>query len=234
MDEVCKRRSDPKFNDFHRYVSDMLYILKAFKELSNYQRTKIKILDAGSGAGVFSIALASLGFNVTATDLSTEELSEIRFFKQFGCDFVPADFNNQKLPFSNEEFNVVLCLHVIEHLKKPLMVLNEFRRVLVPGGLLILATPNGAITNYYKKLPSSLVIQGTEHVKEYTSIELAIMLTFSGFAVRNVGYSNEMVSASLSDITGLKRLLVQCYCLFCSLIPTSSYEIHMTAKAVNL
>ena len=234
IDKVCKRRSDPKFKDFNRYVADMSYIVNCLKEISSDHIAKMKILDIGAGAGAFSIALANRGFNVTAHNLAEDELSEIRFFKQYGCKFIPTDLNNQKLPFSNKEFDVILCLHVIEHLERPLMVLNEFRRVLIPGGLLILATPNGAITNFYKNLPSNLVSQGNDHVKEYTANELANMVIYSGFTVRGVYYSNEMVAASLLDMAGFKRLLVQCYCFFCSLIPTLSYEIHMNAKAENL
>jgi len=227
IEEVRKRRSDSQFKDLQRYVKDMKYILKTLRE-------ECKILDIGAGAGVFSIALAHLGHNVTATNFVIEEDTEIHFFRKFGCEFVSTNLDERGLPFSSEEFDVVLCLHVIEHLKKPLSTLMEIRQVLRPEGILILMTPNGTITSIYKNLLLGKGLHNTDHVQEYTVDELVHMLTFSDFQISNVDYSNEMVSASLLDIVGFKRLLVQGYCLFCSLLPTLSYEIHMTAKAVKL
>lgn len=44
--------------------------------------------------------------------------------------------------FSNESFDLVLCLDVLEHLQDPWAVLNEIQRVLRPGGILICSLPN--------------------------------------------------------------------------------------------
>ena len=223
--EVRKGRSDPEFKDFQRYVADTRYILKALKE-------KSKVLDVGAGAGIFSIALARLGFDVTATDLVPKGITEFHFFRKFGCAFVPTNLDEWQLPFSNEAFDAILCLHVIEHLRKPLLALVDFKRVLRPGGTLILMTPNGSITSIYKKLLPDKNLQNTGHIREYTPKELVHMLMFSGFEICDIAYSNEMVSASLLDIPQrIKRLLVHGYCFFCNLLPAISYEIHITAKA---
>ena len=227
-EEVRKRRSDPEFTDFQRYVTDMRYILKALKE-------KCKVLDIGAGAGVFSIALAHLGFDVTATNLVIEDRSETNFFWKFGCKFVSLNLDHQKMPFLDEEFDAVLCLHVVEHLKKPLLALREMRRVLRLGGKLILMTPNGAITSMYKRLSlqPNKSIQNNSHVKEYTLNELVYMLTVSGFEIRNIGYSNAMVFAGFSKAHTMKKLIGLGYCLLCNLLPAISYEIHITAQAKN-
>ena len=225
IEEVRKRRSDPEFKDIQRYIVDINYILKSFNEKTE------KILDAGAGAGIFSIALAHLGFDVTAINLSDEEDRETNFFQKFDCKFIPVNLGEHRLPFSNNTFDAVLCLHVIEHLKKPFNLLAEIRRVLKPSGVLVLMTPNGAITSIYRNLLHKS-LHGTDHIKEYTSKELVHMLKFSGLQVLNVGYSNEMVSASLLNTSkGIKWLLVRAYCFLCNLLPAISYELHVTAKA---
>ena len=228
IDEVRKRRSDPEFKDIKRYVRDMKYILNAMNEKHK------KILDIGAGAGVFSITLAHLGFDVTATNLITEESQEsreIQFFRQFKCAFVPTNLDEQGLPFSNNVFDAIICLHVIEHLKKPFNLLAEIKRVLKPSGTLILMTPNGTITSIYKRLLHTRIHHDDDHVREYTPKEIVYMLTFSGLKVRNLQYSNEMVSARLLGMTqGIKWLLVRGYCLLCNLLPAIGYEIHATAK----
>ena len=48
----------------------------------------------------------------------------------------------ERLPFTDEVFDLVVCLWVLEHLKDPLTVLREVRRVLRPGGHFVFLTPN--------------------------------------------------------------------------------------------
>jgi ubiquinone/menaquinone biosynthesis C-methylase UbiE len=48
----------------------------------------------------------------------------------------------QTLPFDQEQFELVLSLHMIEHLPEPERFISEAVRVLRPGGVLALATPN--------------------------------------------------------------------------------------------
>jgi ubiquinone/menaquinone biosynthesis C-methylase UbiE len=48
----------------------------------------------------------------------------------------------ENLPFSNEAFDLVVCLWVLEHVDTPNTVLREVRRVLKPGGHFVFLTPN--------------------------------------------------------------------------------------------
>src|SRR6266850_385635 len=48
----------------------------------------------------------------------------------------------ERLPFTDEVFDLVVRLWVLEHLKDPLTVLREVRRVLRPGGHFVFLTPN--------------------------------------------------------------------------------------------
>ena len=44
--------------------------------------------------------------------------------------------------FPDETFQVVIAKHLVEHLLKPDLAISEISRVLTPGGLLLLVTPN--------------------------------------------------------------------------------------------
>lgn len=48
----------------------------------------------------------------------------------------------QELPYKDGAFNVVIIKHIVEHLPEPEKAIREIGRVIEPGGVLILATPN--------------------------------------------------------------------------------------------
>jgi len=45
------------------------------------------------------------------------------------------------LPFKDGEFDVVLCVAILEHLEEPIKAISEMRRVLKPGGKIIISVP---------------------------------------------------------------------------------------------
>lgn len=57
-----------------------------------------------------------------------------------GLEVVLADAN-RGLPFEDEAFTAVVCSHTLEHLRNPLGSLEEMRRILKPGGYLVLCLP---------------------------------------------------------------------------------------------
>lgn len=59
-----------------------------------------------------------------------------------GTDFHRADFEADVLPWADETFDAVTCMHVVEHLSDVDHLLRECARVLKPGGLLYIETPH--------------------------------------------------------------------------------------------
>jgi len=68
-------------------------------------------------------------------------------------------------PFQEESFDVVLCFQVIEHIGDDHALLKEIHRVLRPGGVLLLTTPNRTMS----------LSRNPWHVREYTSAELSVL-----------------------------------------------------------
>lgn len=73
-----------------------------------------------------------------------------RFEKIHGDGYITADIESplakvkmdiHQIPFGENEFDVVLCNHVLEHVKDDIQVMREIRRVLKPGGWSILQVP---------------------------------------------------------------------------------------------
>lgn len=89
-----------------------------------------KALDVGCRDGFWSKKLESKGYQVMAMDIEPHYAKGLR---------VDA---NQKLPFAESEFDLIWCSEVIEHLNNPAFTIAEFKRVLKPGGALVMTTPN--------------------------------------------------------------------------------------------
>jgi len=89
-----------------------------------------KALDVGCRDGYFTKLLEVRGYNVISVDIEKK-------FEKCIVDDV-----NKPLPYRDNAFNLIWCSEVIEHLEEPLKVIKEFRRILVPGGLAVLTTPN--------------------------------------------------------------------------------------------
>ena len=96
---------------------------------------KGRILDLPAGDGVNSLALAAAGYEVVAADLFPESC------RAEGCTVVKADLV-RPLPFPDASFDGVLFSEGIEHLDAQVAALREMARVLRPGGVLVVTTPN--------------------------------------------------------------------------------------------
>ncbi|MFA5890150.1 MAG: class I SAM-dependent methyltransferase [Actinomycetota bacterium] len=99
----------------------------------------MRVLDAGSGEGYGTDILADTARRVVGVDLDAEIVRRAAaVYSRPG--FQPA--NLVSLPFRNASFDAVVSLQVIEHLHTPHEFIAECARVMTPGGLLILSTPN--------------------------------------------------------------------------------------------
>lgn len=95
-----------------------------------------KVCDLPSGAGLFSVRLADLGCDVTAVDLETVEPF------QFDRSRLVLTDANLPLPFKEGEFDMLVSIEGIEHLENPSAFVRECARIVKPGGMVILSTPN--------------------------------------------------------------------------------------------
>jgi ubiquinone/menaquinone biosynthesis C-methylase UbiE len=97
-----------------------------------------EVLDAGCGVGYGIRLLAEHDpARLVGVDISAEALSQASADE---AEFVEADL--RELPFEADSFDVVVCFEVIEHVEGHDRVLDELRRVLRPGGTLLISSPN--------------------------------------------------------------------------------------------
>lgn len=133
-------------------------------QLESVPNNTIKVLDIGCGVGNYLEDLIQAGYSVTGVDISMEmlHLSKDRLQKYLSNPPLSlADI--EKLPFFNNEFDIILCAGVLEYLNTDEKSISEVSRVLKPGGRVFLTLPNIiSIKNFLD--PYYLFSRGTKFI----------------------------------------------------------------------
>jgi ubiquinone/menaquinone biosynthesis C-methylase UbiE len=169
-----------------------------------------KILEVGAGTGVMSLLLAELGYSVTATDISKGMLDEARrkaSERRLAIAFEIADA--EALPFGEKTFDAVFGRHILWTLPYPDRALGEWRRVLKPGGRLVLvdslAAPSSA-AGRLQRLVSDLLRRlrrptGTGH-RYSAQVHAALPLAGNGDPTRYT----DLIREAGFELTGTETL----------------------------
>ncbi len=173
-----------------------LYAYKAASEIA-----KGDIIELGSGEGYGIKMLAPLAQHYLAVDKFDTDISE----------HANVEFRKQLLPsldgIADNTFDFAITFQVIEHIQDDKTFISEIHRVLKPGGILMLTTPNR---------PMSLT-RNPWHIREYSADELASVVgkSFGKVEVKGVFGSpvvmeyHERNKASVQHITRFDILKLQ-------------------------
>jgi 2-polyprenyl-3-methyl-5-hydroxy-6-metoxy-1,4-benzoquinol methylase len=120
-------------------------------QLEQVYRPGAALADLGGGIGLFSPACAALGMTTWLVDDLRDPVNErfpihaLGIHRRAGVNVLAIPVLDFGRHFDDESLDVVTCFESLEHWHhSPRPVLEQARRVLRPGGLLFLGTPNAA------------------------------------------------------------------------------------------
>ncbi len=134
-----------------------------------------RILDAGCGSGPLSAAVRAKGADVTGFDSSAAMIDLARQRLGEDADLHVADLG-ARLPFADAEFDDVVASLVLHYLEDWSGPLGELRRVLKPGGRLILSVNHPSA--YAIVYPKANYFALTKYSEEYAFDGQSAVLTF--------------------------------------------------------
>ncbi len=148
------------------------------------------LLDVGAGSPAFSLAARERGWTPTAVDASEVQRD---VFDRAGLPLIVADVADA-IPLGDATASALFAGELIEHLLDPAAFLDECSRVLAPGGVLVVTTPNlaelqsrarflaGRSPRHVDPLHEYLKL----HVRPFTPDMLRRVLARSGFRVERL------------------------------------------------
>ncbi len=161
-----------------------------------------RVLDAGCGRSLFTEIGRRWPFTIVAADVDLDLLRS-RQAEHPEVRWAVADAH--PLPFKDAAFDALFAGELIEHLADPAQGVAEFRRVLRPGGTLVLTTPNRLrLANLADRSERPY---SPDHLSELSYDEARALLERCGFEiVRSTGLHLELLLNWLSPLPKLDRL----------------------------
>lgn len=166
-------------------------------------RASGRLLDVGCGGGHLLTETQRRGWRVVGTDLS---LTACRAAGKIGHCVVQGAAD--ATPLRSASFDGVLLVNVLDHTREPFDTLAEARRVLRPGGVLVLRIPNAAFHRPWIRILTSLgpVLRwrGWDaipilHVCGFTPRGLRALIERAGFRVLEMRNSSLAAEAALGS-----------------------------------
>jgi SAM-dependent methyltransferase len=186
-----------------------------------------RVLEIGSVPPLLTAALQHRGFRVDGVDVAPERFATT--IAGLGLALHRCNVETERLPATDACYDAVLFNEIFEHLRiNPIFTTREILRVLRPGGLLFLSTPNlrslrgtynflvrqrassceESVFRQYEKLET---LGHMGHVREYTPVEVREFLEQVGFEISSVHfrgrYSNRMARVVAACVPSLRPLV---------------------------
>ncbi|HEU0234432.1 MAG TPA: class I SAM-dependent methyltransferase [Gallionella sp.] len=144
----------------------------------------IRLLDVGCSSGAFLGAAVRLGFRAEGVEPAAQAAQTAQMAGLKVCHGLLQDAG-----FADGQFDAITMFEVIEHLKEPLDLLRECRRILRPGGILLVGTGNAAswsMAAMGARWEYLHIAKHGGHISFYTPHSINVLAQRAGFSVADI------------------------------------------------
>jgi SAM-dependent methyltransferase len=168
------------------------------------------IVEVGATPYLLTIPLMQEYKKVISIDIAPERFNKT--IQKFQLEVRKCDIEREPLPLEDNFSDVIIFNEIFEHLRINLIfTMREVFRIIKPGGLLLLSTPNlrslSGIKNFlfrktaqsgcwdiYEQYEKLVKLGHMGHVREYTSVEVYAFLRKTGFNIESIIYRGKYQS----------------------------------------
>lgn len=185
----AKAHLDPPYEETTRHYLELVAPeaqMLSFRYILPWLRN-VPVLDLGCATGVYLRHLRpdSLGIDISKPNLEHCQALNLN---------VQAADLNRDLPVASESYQAILCSHALEHVDAPIHLLRECRRILVPGGRLVLGLP--IETSLVNRLRGQRYFyHHPGHLYSFSLENIDALLQKTGFAITRYYFEPRIVRA---------------------------------------
>ncbi len=191
-----------EYNTVDEYVMILRHKF-AYNHANKYLSKSDVVVEVGSGEGYGTSTLSETCKKITGVDVDVSAVDHAnKQYKSKKCEFKL--YNGGRLPFNDGSGDVVISFQVIEHVKDDALFVSEIYRVLKPGGVFIVATPNRLTRLKEGQKPFNKF-----HLFEYTPKELENVLkqSFEDVQVYGVSGTKEINRLEATRIAKIQKTI---------------------------
>ena len=229
---LLKKDTRRKFLRFSKLKNLLLRLVCKSNSIYNYQfeklintyfkekKTNLNILDVGAGlCKYFPKSVNYYHDNYYACDVNDVFR---KYIENRGINFLETDLLVNQIDIKDDFFDLIICSHMIEHLSNPDLLINELERILRPGGIIFLKTPDIKYVkwNFYDDFT---------HVRPYTKNSLLKVVESQNLKIINC-YTTTLYMDFFLDL--MKKNLLNPFNLIFLLVGFYSYFFRNDMKEI--
>ena len=180
-----------------------------------------RAIEVGPGSGVYLPTLATVADEVVGADVEDAYLNGIRGIEHQYSNVRLVRDDITRSAFPDSHFDLILCSEVIEHIRDSRSALAEMHRILCPGGILIVSTPQRfsplelcskiaflpGVIDLVRRVYDEPILE-TGHVNVMTRRTLQSQLDAAGFSIRETHAAGVYLPV-LAEVFGRRALRLQ-------------------------
>lgn len=174
----------PSPKDFKRLAKRRARTIKNISRMLGKNYSEISLLDVGCSSGAFLQIAKSFGINAEGVEPAEKPVA---YAREQGLKVHLGLLEEVKFPDSS--FDAITLYEVIEHVDNPAKILEECRRVLRPGGVLVIGTGN---TDSWTRMVKGSswdffdMRQHGGHINFFSNKSIAVLARNTGFEVGKI------------------------------------------------